>query len=77
MALSEDQCRALVTIARSDVELDILKFSPADDAAGAFVECLICNRGPVKLKQCEIDSRILASALTGNSCVTSLKAARL
>jgi hypothetical protein len=73
MALTEDLCRALATMSRLDVELDMVDCSLADDAAGAFVECLHSDRGPIKLKQCDIDTQIIASALTGNSRVTSLK----
>jgi hypothetical protein len=60
-------------MSRLDVELDMFDCSLADDAAGAFVECLHSDRGPIKLKQCDIDTQIIASALTGNSRVTSLK----
>jgi hypothetical protein len=73
LALDADQCLALATMSRLDVELDMFDCSLADDAAGAFVECLHSDRGPIKLKQCDIDTQIIASALTGNSRVTSLK----
>jgi hypothetical protein len=73
MALSADQCRALATMSRLDVELKIIECGLVYDAAGAFVECLQSNRGPVDLYKCNIDSQILASALSGNSRVTKLK----
>jgi hypothetical protein len=74
MVLSEDQCLALATMSRLDVELVIHDCSLADDAAGAFVECLQqSDRGPIKLDRCEIDNQILANALTGDSRVTRLK----
>jgi hypothetical protein len=73
IALSGDQCRALATMSRLDVELKMIYCSLADDAAGAFVECLHSDRGPVKLKHCDIDFRVLASALTGTSRVTKLQ----
>jgi hypothetical protein len=73
MALNADQCLALATMSRLDVELEIHNCGLADDAAGAFVECLQSNRGPVDLYKCNIDSQILASALTSNSRVTKLK----
>jgi hypothetical protein len=73
IALSGDQCRALATMSRLDVELRIHNCKLADDAAGAFVECLHSDRGPVELHHCNIDSQILASALSGNSRVTKLK----
>jgi hypothetical protein len=71
--LNEDQCRALATIPRRDVELNLTRCGIADDAAGAFIECLQSDRGPIKLDRCSIDGQILARALAGNSCVTSLK----
>jgi hypothetical protein len=73
MALNEDLCRALATMSRLDVELVIRNCSLADDAAGAFIECLQSDRGPVNLRYCEIESQILANALTGNSRATSLE----
>jgi hypothetical protein len=73
MALNEDQCRALATMSRLDVEVKLRYCTLVDDAAEAFVECLQSDRGPVKLQNCRIDNRILASALTGNSRVTKLK----
>jgi hypothetical protein len=69
MALSADQCRALVTMPQLDVELEMHYCSLVDDAAGAFVECLHSDRGSVELHHCDIDFRVLASALTGNSRV--------
>jgi hypothetical protein len=73
MALTEDQCRALATMSRLDVELVMFFCSLVDDAAGAFVECLHSDKGPIKLNGCEIDNQILASALTGKSRVTRLE----
>jgi hypothetical protein len=73
MALSEDHCRALATMSRLDVELKIIECRVSNAAAGAFVECLHSDRGPVKLHNCKIDTQIIASALTGNSRVTSLR----
>jgi hypothetical protein len=74
MALSVDLCHALATMSRLDVELELRYCTLADDAAGAFVEYLQSDRGSVELISCNIGSRILADALTGNSRrVTSLK----
>jgi hypothetical protein len=42
-------------------------------AAGAFVECIHSDRGPIKLNNCKIGNQILADALTGNRHVTRLK----
>jgi hypothetical protein len=70
MILSEDQCLALGTMSRLDVELNLNWCSLADDSADAFVECLQSDSGPVNLDLCQIDSQILANALTGDSRVT-------
>jgi hypothetical protein len=70
MALSADQCRALATMSRLDVELKIIECSLADDAAVAFAECLQSDRGPMKLHYCTLDNQILANALSGDSRVT-------
>jgi hypothetical protein len=73
MVLSEDHCHALATMSRLDVELTMEFCCLVDDAAGAFFECLQSDRGPIKLHMCEIDSQILANALTGDSRVTRLE----
>jgi hypothetical protein len=74
LALDADQCLALATMSRFDVQLRIDECSLADDAVElAFVECLISDRGPVKLDQCILDNQILMSALTGDSRVTKLE----
>jgi hypothetical protein len=72
MALSEDQCRALATMSRLDIKVRISYCRLLNNVAGAFAEFLQSNRGPVELHNCKIDSRNLASALAGNSRVTSL-----
>jgi hypothetical protein len=73
LVLSEDQCLALTTMPRLDVELAMARCSLSNDAAFAFVECIRSDRGPVDLYECRIDSQILANALTGKSRVTRLK----
>jgi hypothetical protein len=73
VALSEDQCRALATMSRLDVKLELWVCSLSSDAEVAFVECLKSDRGPITLNQCDIDGQILARALTGRSRVTSLR----
>jgi hypothetical protein len=71
MALSEDQCLALATMSRLDVELNLNWCSLSNNAAGAFVEFLQSDRGPVNLDLCKIDSQIIiANALAGDSRVT-------
>jgi hypothetical protein len=57
MILNEDQCLALTTMSRFDVEVNISNCSLVDDAAGAFIECLQCDRGPVELIHCHRESR--------------------
>jgi hypothetical protein len=73
MTLSEDQCLALATMSRLDVEVEMSYCSPTDDAAGAFVECVKSDRGPAELSICNIDRHVLATALTGASRVTRIK----
>jgi hypothetical protein len=73
MTLNEDLCHALATMSRLDVELDMFDCSLSNDAADVFFESLQSDRGPVKLRECKIDSRILANALTRDSCVTKLQ----
>jgi hypothetical protein len=60
-------------MSRLDVEINMILCEVADDAAGAFVECLQSDRGPVNLEMCTIDSQILANALTGDSRVTGFQ----
>jgi hypothetical protein len=57
-------------MSRLDVEVSLDLCNLADDASGDFVECPHIGRGPVKLKCCDVDSHVLASALTGTSRVT-------
>jgi hypothetical protein len=60
-------------LSRLDVELNLNFCSLSNNAAGAFVECLQSDRGPVNLYRSGIDSQIIANALTGDSRVTRLK----
>jgi hypothetical protein len=73
--LNEEQIRALETASSPDVEVQLHKCSLSGDAAcrEAFVECLQSDGCPIKLKQCTIDCQVLATALAGNSRVTSLR----
>jgi hypothetical protein len=75
MVLSKDLCLALTTMSPLDVELGMNCCRLSNNAVGAFVECLQSDRGPVNLVMSEIDSQIIASALTGNSRVTLFKPA--
>jgi hypothetical protein len=56
-----------------DMELNLTHCSLVDNAAGAFVECLQRDGGPILLKRCGIKCQILASALTGGSRVSKLQ----
>jgi hypothetical protein len=57
MALNGDQCLALATMSPLDVELEIRSCRVSNAAAGAFVECLHTDRGPIKkLDQFNIDT---------------------
>jgi hypothetical protein len=76
--LLEDQCRALVatpTITSKGRPLEIELFYCNLYGAGAtdaLVEAIRHNRGPTKLERCEIDTRLLADALRGNTSVKAL-----
>jgi hypothetical protein len=75
MNLNEDQCLALATMSRRDVEVEMsdCRLVEGEGAADTFVQCLQSDRGPIKLNNCEIGSQIIARALTGNSRATKLK----
>jgi hypothetical protein len=72
--LNEEHIRALETASSPDVEVQFSVCSLTSDAAchEAFVQCLQSDGCPIKLADCEIDGQVLATALTGNSRVTSL-----
>jgi hypothetical protein len=72
MDFSEDQCRALATMPRLDVELVMYYCSLSNGSAFSFVECLRSDRGPIDLREFQIDSQIIANILTGTSRVTRL-----
>jgi hypothetical protein len=73
MILSEDHCLALATTSRLDLEVEIRYCSLTDNAAGAFLECLHSDRGPVELIKYRFDRSVLAGALTGDIRVTRLE----
>jgi hypothetical protein len=72
LLLSEDQCLALATMSRIDVELVMYRCSLSNGAVDTFVECLQSDRGPIQVELCTIEIQILANALTGKSRVTKL-----
>ena len=76
--LLEDQCRALAATPAIinkgrplEIELFYCKLYDAG-ATEALVEAIRHNRGPTKLERCEIDTRLLADALRGNTSVKAL-----
>jgi hypothetical protein len=75
--LTEDQIRALATVSASDLKISLRHCGLASGAGchAAFIECLQSDRGPTELLSCNIDRRILAEAITGNTRVVSLKLA--
>jgi hypothetical protein len=76
--LLEDQCRALaaaptITSNGRPLEIELFYCKLYDTGAtDALVEAIQHNRGPTKLERCEIDTRLLADALRGNTSVEAL-----
>jgi hypothetical protein len=72
--LNEEQIRALETASSPDVEVMLASCSIPDNAGcrEVFVACLQNDGCPIKLQECAIDCQVLATALAGNSRVTSL-----
>jgi hypothetical protein len=64
-----DQCRALATMSRIDVEL-LMHTCQVTEAA--FVDCLQNSGGPLRLHSCLVDGKIMARGLAGQSRVSSL-----
>jgi hypothetical protein len=64
--LNEGHLRALASVSRHAMDLNLEKCSLSDDTGSrdAFVECLQSGRGPTKLDRCSIDCSVLADALT-------------
>jgi ankyrin repeat protein len=71
VTLDEAQCRALATVSRSNMEIQLQYCSLSGDAGcrDAFIECLQSDGGPMDLDRCQIDCQILAVALAGKSRV--------
>jgi hypothetical protein len=70
-----DQCRAIATMSRIDVELKIDQCSLAEadpEAEAAFVDFLQSSGGPLRLHECFVDGRIMARGLAGQSRATHL-----
>jgi hypothetical protein len=76
--LLEDQCRALAATPAiinkgRPLEIELFYCKLYDTGAtDALVEAIRHNRGPTKLERCEIDTRLLADALRGNTSVKAL-----
>jgi hypothetical protein len=78
MILNEEQIHALATTeSRPEMEVILNRCKLLRDPGchAAFVECLHLDGAPIKLYRCEIDCRVLAAALEGNSRVTRLELA--
>jgi hypothetical protein len=76
MTLNEEQIRALATtefLPGMEVILQRCSLSDDNGCHAAFVECLQRDRGPTVMDRCNIDCRVLATALEGNSRVTGLR----
>jgi hypothetical protein len=74
--LNEEQIRALATtefLPGMEVILQRCSLSDDNGCHAAFVECLQRDRGPTVMDRCNIDCRVLATALEGNSRVTGLR----
>jgi hypothetical protein len=72
--LNQEQCQALATVSRENLEIKLKYCTLANDAAcrDAFVECLQADAGPTELYKCVINFTILAASLAGNRRVTLL-----
>jgi hypothetical protein len=72
---NEEHIRALETASSPDVEVVLASCRIPDDAGGqeVFAACLQNDVCPINLQECAIDCKVLATALTGNSRVTSLR----
>jgi hypothetical protein len=72
--LNEEHIRALSNESRPymKVTLDSCELEDSVDCRNAFIECLQNNRGPTKLSRCDIDHRVLANTLRGNTRLTSI-----
>jgi ankyrin repeat protein len=71
VTLDEAQCRALKTVSRSNMEVQLQYCSLSGDAGcrDAFIDCLQSDGGPMELDRCQVDCQILADALAGKSRV--------
>jgi hypothetical protein len=73
--LNADHCRAIDAIDAStdvDFELELSNCLPTEQGEIILVESIKQNRGPTKLRNCQIDTRRLAGAIRGNNRVNHL-----
>jgi hypothetical protein len=73
--LNTDHCRAIDAIdapTNVDLELELSDCSPTEQGEIILMESMKQNRGPSKLRNCQIDTRRLADAIRGNERVNYL-----
>jgi hypothetical protein len=73
--LNADQCHAIDAIDAStnvDLELELSDCFPTEQGEIILVESIKQDRGPTKLRNCQIDTRHLADAIRGNDRVNFL-----
>jgi hypothetical protein len=72
LGLDTCHCRAIDTLTRTDLQIELVDCLPTESGEDIILECIRQNRGPTKLISCRMDARRLAGALRGNSIVTIL-----
>jgi hypothetical protein len=72
LGLDTSHCRALDTLTRTDLQIELVRWEPTESGQEIILECIRQNQGPTKLSHCRIDTRHLADALRGNNSVTTL-----
>jgi hypothetical protein len=71
--LDEGLCHALEVLDGSDLEVELIDCTASESAEQALVQSLRQNQGPTALVRCEIDTRMLADALRGNTSLGKLE----
>jgi hypothetical protein len=72
VTLSEDHIRALGTISRPDLDIELTHCRITGAAAAVLAQVMERSEGPTKLYWCDIDYHVLAEGLRGNSRLKSL-----
>jgi hypothetical protein len=65
-------CRAIDTLTRTDLRIELYCCVPSESGGDILLECIRQNREPSGLLECRIDPRRLADAMRGNNSVTAL-----